>query len=120
MLEIMAIWVSCIMFIHLGLGATICDLLGRNIVIFKCVKCLTFQTILLYSLICTKLCIEGCVCIAFMLSYASLWVNLVLDKISIAYEKWYREILVSKKAKYSTSRGKREQDRKGCKEEKKV
>lgn len=101
MYGIMAIWISCILFIHLGLGETICTILRKNITILKCVKCLTFQSILLYSLIFTRLRVEYCVCLAFSLAYASLWIDLVLAKIADAYEKCYDKILVAKETEHN-------------------
>jgi len=88
MLGIACIFVSCSLFIHLGLGDTMNKVLRMNFVLFRCVKCLTFWSVLCYSLFILN--VEQSVCVAFVLSYASLWVELLLSILTIRYEKWYK------------------------------
>lgn len=85
MLGIVCIFISCVLFIHLGLGETIGKIMRTDFILFKCVKCLTFWCVLGYSLI--NLPVEYSVCIAFVLSYASLWVELLLGIIAKRYEE---------------------------------
>lgn len=84
---ILAVLMSSCLFIHLGLGETICRILRHDIVILKCVKCLTFWSVLLYSLVHTDLSAVTCVAMSFGSSYASLWIDLILNKIRLRYEK---------------------------------
>lgn len=87
MLGIIEVLISCCLFIHLGLGETICRIVRHDIVILKCVKCLTFWSVLLYSLMCVTLSAVTCIAVAFACSYASLWIDLTLNKIRAHYEK---------------------------------
>ena len=83
---------SCVMFIHLGLGDTLCRLFKINFILFKCVKCLTFWSILSYSLLIVKLGILESVSISFLMAYMSLWTDLGLSKIAERYDNWYKKI----------------------------
>lgn len=84
---VLGVLISCCLFIHLGLGQTICRMMRREIVILNCVKCLTFWSVLLYSLTCVNLSAVTCIAVAFACSYASLWIELLLNKIRVRYEK---------------------------------
>lgn len=92
MLGIAAVLISCCLFIHLGLGQAIEETLHVRIVLLQCVKCLTFWSVLSYSLFCTTLTIEGCILIAFISAYIALWIDLLLVKISIIYENLYKNM----------------------------
>ena len=87
---ITCIFISCCLFIHLGLGDTLGKLFDTDFVLFRCVKCLTFWCVLGYSL--TLLSMEQAVCVAFVLAYASLWVELLLGKIAGKYEKLSQDV----------------------------
>lgn len=107
MVGILLIWISAILFVHLGLGKAICEIIGKNIEVFLCVKCLSFQSILLYSLLFTRIRWEMCVAIAFICAYLSLWIDLGLSYLATKYEKWYKIILDTKKSKHNTRKGNR-------------
>ena len=83
------IFVSCCLFIHLGLGEAICKTLKTNFILLKCVKCLSFWSILAYSLLLTNWRWELCFACSFSLAYLALWVDLALKKIAEVYEKLY-------------------------------
>ena len=83
------IFVSCILFIHLGLGEAICETLKIRFALLKCVKCLSFWAVLAYSLVFTSYSWESCIALSFSLSYLSLWIDLCLAKIARAYEELY-------------------------------
>ena len=83
------IFLSCCLFIHLGLGKAICKTLRIRFVLFKCVKCLTFWSMITYTLLFTPFQWELCLAISFIASYLSLWVELALNKLARVYEKHY-------------------------------
>lgn len=89
MMGIGLIFLSCCLFIHLGLGQAINKTLKIRFVLFKCVKCLTWWSILAYTLLLTNYRLEICLALSFSLSYMSLWVDLALAKIAKLYEKLY-------------------------------
>lgn len=86
------IFLSCCLFIHLGLGQAICKVLKMKFVLFKCVKCCTFWCILAYTLFFTDYRWELCLAISFLSSYLALWFDLALAKLSKVYEKLYEQI----------------------------
>lgn len=87
-----AILISCCLFIHLGLGEAIEKTLHIRFVLLRCVKCLTFWSVLGYSLLCSTLPAVACVAVAFGSSYASLWIDLLLAKLSVKYEDIYQTL----------------------------
>lgn len=87
---VLGVLISCCLFIHLGLGQTICRMMRREIVILNCVKCLTFWSVLAYTLIRQDISLEWCIAEAFGCSYASLWIDLFFNKMRIRYEKEWR------------------------------
>ena len=86
------IFLSCCLFVHLGLGQAICKALKIKFVLFKCVKCLTFWSILAYTLFLTSYRWELCLAMSFVLSYSALWIDLCLAKLSKVYEKLYEQV----------------------------
>lgn len=83
------IFLSCCLFIHLGLGKAICKTLRIRFVLFKCSKCLTFWSMIAYTLLFTSFSWESCLAISFTASYLSLWMELGLNKLANVYEKHY-------------------------------
>lgn len=83
------IFLSCVLFVHLGLGETICRIIRLDLYILKCPRCICFWSVLVYTLFATYLCWEACLAIAFVSSYLALWVDLALTKIAKVYEKLY-------------------------------
>ena len=89
---IACVFISSVLFIHLGLGETIGRLLRTDFVLIRCVKCLTFWCVLGYSLLCVSIPAEAAVCIAFVCAYAALWAELLLGKLANAYEKLSEDV----------------------------
>lgn len=88
MIGVALIFVSSVMFIHLGLGEAVMKFLGYEFVLFRCSKCLSFWCVLGYSFFFTDIPVEMSFAIAFGASYLSLWLMLLLDKLADMYEKF--------------------------------
>lgn len=86
MFGIVCTFISSVLFIHLGLGDAISRVTRIKFVLFRCVKCLTFWSVLGYSLF-IELPLVYSVCIAFVCSYLSLWAELFLGKLADRYEE---------------------------------
>lgn len=86
MVGIACTFISCVLFIHLGLGDTISKVTRINFILFRCVKCLTYWSVLGYSVY-INLPLVYSVCIAFVCSYLSLWAELILGKLADRYEE---------------------------------
>lgn len=89
MMGVGLIFLSCVLFVHLGLGATICRIIRLDIYLLKCPRCMTFWSILAYTLFATDYGWEVCISSSFVASYLSLWADLVFKKIAEVYEKLY-------------------------------
>ena len=94
MAGIALVWFSAVMFIHMGLGEAVERTLHIRFPLLHCVKCLSFWTTLAYSLFVVKLPCE----VAIALSYASLWADLALAKLSIVYEDLYQSVAAETQA----------------------
>ncbi len=81
------VFISCVLFVHLGLGEAIERTICIRITLLRCVKCLTFWTTAAYSLFFTPLPVEASLCIGFLSAYAALWADLLLGIIANQYEK---------------------------------
>lgn len=90
MAGIALVWFSAVMFIHMGLGEAVERTLRIRFVLLHCMKCFTFWTTLGYSLLITELPCEAAIALSFTLSYAALWADLALAKLSIIYEDLYK------------------------------
>lgn len=101
------IFISCVLFIHLGLGETIERTLHVRFVLLRCVKCLTFWSVLAYSLI-HSLSVEVALCAAFVSAYAALWVDIPLTKLATLYEKLYKGMDAEEPTSDSASAGNEE------------
>lgn len=99
MLGMVSIFISCVLFIHMGLGEAICDTLHIDFILFRCVKCLTFWSMLIFSVIFTELQWPVCIAVSFLASYAALWTDLALSKIAKIYDNEYEKILDSERDK---------------------
>lgn len=75
--------ICCVLFIHLGMGETICNIIKRDVTLLQCTKCLTFWSVLCYSLFHTD--VLTSITTAFVTAYIALWAELLLDKA----RKWY-------------------------------
>ena len=83
---IVLIWFSCVMFIHMGLADAIAQRLKVQCALLSCAKCLSFWSVLAYSLFEVQLPWPNCLAVAFLMAYASLWAELGLGKIARLYE----------------------------------
>lgn len=84
---IVCILLSSCLFVHLGLADAILRVTRINLPYLRCAKCMSFWSVLTYSLLIVPIQAEVSVLIAFMCAYASLWVELLLGKLAILYEK---------------------------------
>lgn len=91
MVGIACTFISCVLFIHLGLGDAINKVIRTEFVLFRCVKCMTFWSVLGYSLL-VELPFTHSACIAFVCSYLSLWAELALGKLADKYEKLSKNV----------------------------
>lgn len=91
MLNVAYILVSCCLFIHLGLGQTISEIIRYDFVLFRCPKCLAFWSILGYLLLSNEPIISS-VATAFVCAYLALWIDLLLAIISEYYEETYKGV----------------------------
>lgn len=91
MIGIACTFVSCVLFIHLGLGEAISKATRIDFILFRCVKCLTFWSVLGYSFY-IHLPWVYAVCVAFVCSYLSLWAELGLGKLADQYEKYSKSL----------------------------
>lgn len=98
MAGIALVWFSALMFIHMGLGEAVERTLHIRFPLLHCVKCLSFWTTLAYSLLVVKLPCEAATALSFALSYASLWADLALAKLSTVYEDLYQSMATEAQA----------------------
>lgn len=75
----------------MGLGEALCKTFRFHFILFLCPKCMAFWAVLGYSLLIVKLPIEESVAIAFLLSYAAIWFDLLLGKLAEIYESMESE-----------------------------
>ena len=117
MLGIACIFISCCLFIHLGLGEAINKTMRIRFVLFRCVKCLTFWVITGYSLLFTSLPIEVSLCIGFICAYMALWSDILLGYLANIYEKLSKSLESKEPARHSangrTKGDKKHQEQKG-------
>lgn len=96
------ILISCVLFIHLGLGETIEKVIRFRFVLLHYAKCLSFWVILTYALLFSELSVVESVCSAFVSAYLALWIDLGLYKLARIYENQYDEdVLASEEAEHN-------------------
>lgn len=98
MIEVIMIMVCCTLFNHMGLCEAIEKVIKHKIPIINCVKCFTFWSCLIYMIL-TKYDILLSLFIAFIMSYISLWLEMILGYMTMIYNKIYDEIYTSEKDK---------------------
>lgn len=84
---IVCLFISSVLFIHLGMGEAIEKVLRIRFILLRCAKCLTFWTTAGYSLIIVSHPVEVSLCIGFACAYAALWADLLLGTLALKYEK---------------------------------
>lgn len=82
---------GCVLFINMGLAGEIQALFPFRLRILTCPKCLTFWCVLLYNAFNGTPAAET-VAVSFGLSYLALWANLLLDILTIQYNRIYEKI----------------------------
>lgn len=85
------VFISCVLFIHLGLGEAVERTLRISFILLSCVKCLTFWSMLAYSLI-HSFPLEYALCLSFVSAYAALWADIPLAKLATLYEKLNKDL----------------------------
>ena len=75
----------------MGLGEALCKIFRFHFILFLCPKCMAFWAVLGYSLLIVKLPIEVSAAVAFLLSYAAIWFDLLLGKLADVYESMESE-----------------------------
>ena len=88
MISVGLIIVICCLYIHLGMGNTLSHIFQKDWYLFKCIKCITWQSVLAYTLFFTNYNIIECLAISFISAYIALWFNLLLEKMAEIYEKF--------------------------------
>mgnify|MGYP003503162782 FL=1 len=101
------IFISCVLFIHLGLGEAIERTLQVRFVLLRYVKCPTFWSILAYSLV-HSLPVEVALCAAFVSAYAALWMDIPLAKLATLYENLYKDMDAEEPPRPSATAGSKE------------
>ena len=83
--------VSCVLFVQMGLSGAIQDAVRIKSRILSCPKCLTFWAVLAWELA-HRAGVVSAVAASFILSYAALWVALILDGLTVLYNSLYNAI----------------------------
>ena len=89
------ILVICVLYIHLGMGDTLGKIFHSEAYVFKCVKCITWQSVLAYTICLSDLNVLACLAVSFASAYVALWLELALSKLASLYEKWSEENVVA-------------------------
>lgn len=89
------ILVVCVLYIHLGMGDTLGRIFHSEAYVFKCVKCITWQSVLAYTICLSDLNVLACLAVSFVSAYVAIWLELVLSKLASFYEKWDKEGMVA-------------------------
>ena len=82
---------SCVLFVGMGLAGAIQEYIPFRLRIMTCPKCLTFWSVLIYSLFSGEGVIQS-IAVSFIISYISLWAALLLDALTILYNMLYEKI----------------------------
>lgn len=89
--EVALIMVSCVLFVQMGLSDAITRILRVHFPPLSCVKCLTFWSVLVWSIIAGRNAIE-LVATSFVASYCALWLSLAYDAVATLYNYIYEQI----------------------------
>lgn len=90
-IDIACIVFACVTAIHLGLVKAIEDVAQRELRIANCPKCLSFWSVLAYTIITSRNAITS-LAISFLCSYLALWLELFEGYIDSLYMKLYEKI----------------------------
>ena len=89
------ILVICVLYIHLGMGDTLGRIFHSEAYVFKCVKCITWQSVLAYTICLSDLNVLACLAISFVSAYVALWFALELSKLAFLAVEWSEENVVA-------------------------
>lgn len=81
----------CVLYINMGLHEAIVKTTGIDLRITGCPKCLVFWSVLIWSIPHGHGIVES-IFASFSLSYCALWASMILDALSIAYNRIYESI----------------------------
>ena len=101
---IVCVFISCCLFVHLGLGEAIEKTIHIRFVLFRCVKCLAFWMITGYSLFVVSLPIEVSLFLGFICAYAALWSDIMLGYLANVYEKLSKGLESEEPARHPAAR----------------
>lgn len=93
------------------MGETIEKTIRIRFVLFRCVKCLTFWSVLGYSLLVEQFSVVDAICVSFVCAYAALWIDLLLGKLASVYEKLSENVVAEESESVSATN--RDQEDKG-------
>jgi hypothetical protein len=82
---------SCVLFVQMGLSEAVQKTLRVHLRILSCPKCLTFWSVLAWNLAHGTPVVVS-VAASFLLSYAATWAALILDGLSVLYNRLYETI----------------------------
>jgi hypothetical protein len=85
------ITVSCVLFVQMGLSEAALGLLHIRSRILSCPKCLTFWSTLLWSLLSGHDVLLS-IAASFICAYAAMWAALLIDGMTVIYNKCYESI----------------------------
>ena len=89
--EAALITASCVLFVQMGLSGAIQELLKLKLRILSCPKCLSFWTVLAWTLFSGAGPVRS-VAASFFCSYAATWAALILDGLAALYNWLYEQI----------------------------
>ena len=92
MTDAVAIMFICTAMNHMGLVDAAEDMLDHELPVLNCVKCSTFWLTLIYLFFTQKTIIHS-IAAAFVLSYLSVWLELLMGCIDSIYMKCYEKII---------------------------
>lgn len=105
--EVALIVASCVLFVSMGLSDAVQETLHVRFRILSCPKCCTFWAVLLWTLLHGTGFVLS-VAASFLSAYAALWAALILDGLSVLYNKCYE--LISKTSDASQGAGRTRED----------
>ena len=85
---------SCVLFVTMGLAEAIQEYVPFRLRILTCPKCLTFWSVLLYSLLSGEGLVRS-VAVSFIVAYIALWSALLLDALTLLYNYLYEKITIN-------------------------
>ena len=89
--DALLITVSAVLFIQMGLSEAIQRLLRFKSVVLSCHRCLSFWSVLAWSLVHGNPFLNS-VAASFLCSYLSLWLALLYDAVAVKYNEAYGKI----------------------------